>query len=304
LEKVFLKYPYQPVKKGQKIAEIYSPELVNAQRELLFLLENDPGNESLIQSSKERLRLLGVTENQLSALIQKKETKNTFSIYSPYEGYVLSETQQTPITPMAQTSSPSGAMGDAMGSTSNTPSQTSTATPSATDPLIREGSYVTAGQTLFKVVGSSALRVELNVPGSWSGSIKKSDEASLDFGEHHHQAATVDFIQPFYSNGQEFLTVRIYTRRTENLHIGHLVDAELNGNTVESLWIPGEAIVDLGNDRIVFLKDRNVFKAKRIITGAQADNLVEVKQGLSSSDEIASNAHYLVDSESFIKTQK
>src|SRR5688572_3515965 len=44
LEKVFLKYAFQQVRKGQKVAEIYSPELLTAQRELIFLLENDSEN--------------------------------------------------------------------------------------------------------------------------------------------------------------------------------------------------------------------------------------------------------------------
>ena len=40
LEKVFLKYPFQKVTKGQKIAEVYSPELMTVQREFLFVLQN------------------------------------------------------------------------------------------------------------------------------------------------------------------------------------------------------------------------------------------------------------------------
>src|SRR5688500_15496931 len=41
IEKIYLKHAFQQVAKGQKIAEVYSPELIKAQRELLFLLEND-----------------------------------------------------------------------------------------------------------------------------------------------------------------------------------------------------------------------------------------------------------------------
>ena len=59
LEKIYLKYEFQPLRKGQKIAEIYSPELITAQRELLYLIENDPGNDDLIESAKSRLMLLG-----------------------------------------------------------------------------------------------------------------------------------------------------------------------------------------------------------------------------------------------------
>src|SRR5687767_12734146 len=64
LEKVYLKYAFQLVSKGQKIAEIYSPELLTAQRELLFLLENDAENESLIDAAKNKLELLGFSTSQ------------------------------------------------------------------------------------------------------------------------------------------------------------------------------------------------------------------------------------------------
>src|SRR5258706_3948537 len=41
IEKLYVKYNLQPIYKGQKILEIYSPELITAQRELLYLLEKD-----------------------------------------------------------------------------------------------------------------------------------------------------------------------------------------------------------------------------------------------------------------------
>jgi membrane fusion protein, copper/silver efflux system len=310
LEKVLLKYPFQVVKKGQKVAEIYSPELLTAQRELLFLLENDSQNEALIKGARERLQLLGATASQINSLVQRKEPQNTFAIYSPYDGYVISESQQTPSasmpSPSASTTA-SGGMSDGMGSSSGTPAtpgQSSTASSATTDNLIREGSYVTAGQTLFKVVNTSALRVELNVPSAMANSIKKGAEATLDFGNGEEQSATVDFIQPFFNEGQEFLTIRVYTKHSDKLHIGHLVKAKLSGSTVEALWIPKEALLDLGMDKVVFIKDKKVLKPKKVTIGARTADAIEIRQGLSSSDEIAANAQYLVDSESFIKTQK
>lgn len=307
LEKVYLKYSFQPVKKGQKVADIYSPELLTAQRELLFLLENDSQNESLIKGAKDRLRLLGASEAQINTLIQRKEPQNTFTIFSPYDGYVISESQQTPVAPITTASSTSttGGMSDGMGASSSTPAMSSTTSTNQTnESLIREGSYVTSGQTLFKVVNTSALRVELNVPTATAGAIKEGTSVTLDFGNDDKQNATIDFIQPFFNEGQEFLTIRVYTKNSEKLHIGHLVKASTIGSSIEALWVPKDAVLDLGVDKIVFIKEKKVLKAKKVVVGARTDAAIEIKQGLSSSDEIAANAHYLVDSESFIKTQK
>ena len=308
LENVYLKYPFQKVSKGQKVAEIYSPELLTAQRELLFLLENDSENAELITSAKQRLSLLGATSSQIDALIKRNEVQNTFSIYSPFDGYIITNEQQTPTAPVTASvpsaSQSEGGM-DGMASTSGNASSTSNQMSSnVSDGLIREGTYVSSGQTLFKVINTTALRVELNVPSSQGTSIAKGSKVELKLSEGNTQTATVDFVQPFFTEGEQFTKVRVNTRDVENLHIGHLARATISLDSTEALWIPKEAVLDLGLEKIVFIKEKNVLKPRKITTGTLSDDWIEVKQGLASSEEIASNAQYLVDSESFIKTQK
>jgi Cu(I)/Ag(I) efflux system membrane fusion protein len=52
IEKLFVKYNFQPIHKGQRILEIYSPELLTAQRDLLYLLKSDKENSQLIDGEK------------------------------------------------------------------------------------------------------------------------------------------------------------------------------------------------------------------------------------------------------------
>ena len=73
LEKVYLKYNFQPVTKGMKIAEVYSPELISAQREFVYLIQNDKENRLLIDGAISRLKFLGATEKQVAQLV---ETQN------------------------------------------------------------------------------------------------------------------------------------------------------------------------------------------------------------------------------------
>lgn len=306
LERVYLKYAFQSVTKGQKIAEVYSPELITAQRELLFLLENDADNKTIIDAARSKLELLGLTSAQINSLTQRRQVANTFSIYSPYSGYVITDQQ----APSAQTSTlspaPTGSgMSDGMGGTSSgTSAASSPAGNTPTGTLPREGNYVSAGQTLFSIVNNKALRIELDLPAVRGGAVKKGDNLELDFGNGRKEQASVDFVQPFFSEGQDFLKLRVYTRNVEGLHIGHLVTAKIQLAPTESLWVPKESVLDLGTSKIVFVKDRSVFKPKKVTTGIVSDGQVEIKNGLASSDEIAANAQYLVDSESFIKTVK
>jgi multidrug efflux pump subunit AcrA (membrane-fusion protein) len=302
LEKVYLKYAYQTVTKGQKIAEIYSPELITAQRELLFLLENDSENKSLIDAAKNKLELLGLTSAQINQLIGKKEIHNTFSLYSPYSGYVISnqQTQSASAQMTALPTSQEDGMGGGMGATRSNASATSTAG-NPENSIIREGNYIAAGQTLFKVVNDDALRIELNIAAKQSGRINVGDDLELDFGNGDKQQASVDFIQPFFSEGQDFVKLRVYIKKTEDLHIGHLVSATVQLSPTESLWVPRESVLDLGTSKVVFVKERGALKPKQVNTGIISGGLVEITSGLASSDEIASNAQYLIDSESFIK---
>ncbi len=303
LEKVFLKYAFQPVNKGQVVAEIYSPELITAQRELLYLLEIDAQNNEMIQSAKNKILLLGASEDQVKALIQRKEVLNTFSVYSPHTGYLVMEGEQPPTTnTLSASGSTSGGGMNEMGASATSASSTkSTIQSFQTNSLLREGSYVSTGQTLFKVINPSSLRIELDLPASQAGSVRKGTSVQLDFGNGKGTEALVDFIQPFFTAGEEFVKLWVYTHKTNELHIGHLVKAKLAVQTTESLWVPKEAVLDLGLNQIVFVKELGVLKPKKITTGAKSDGWIEVRQGLATSDEIAANAQYLVDSESFVK---
>lgn len=305
LEKVFLKSAFQQVNKGQKVVEIYSPELITAQRELLYLLEFDAENNELIQSAKNKIVLLGASEAQLTALIQRKDVLNTFPVYSPFSGYLIMEGAKPPTTntPSATGTASGGGMNE-MSSPSGSASTTAvSASQSQVNSIPREGSYVSTGQTLFKVVGPSSLRIELDLPASQAGAVKKGASIQLDFGNGAETNATVDFIQPFFTEGEEFVKLWIYTNRSEELHIGHLVRARLDMQTNESLWLPKEAVLDLGLNHIVFVKENGVLKPKKVIIGSKAEGWTEIKQGLTTSDEVASNAQYLVDSESFVKVK-
>ena len=300
VEKLYAKYEFQPVKKGQKIADIYSPELATAQRELLYLVKNDVDNVALIEASKKKLHLLGLSSSEVEKLLAGQQSNSVFSVFSPYDGYVITNADLPSIvqgeTPGAKTAD----MEDGMGS-SGVPAPSSG---SPTALIIREGNYVAAGQTLIKVVNTNDLRIDLQLSADRNGMIMRGDKIQLDLGTGRNLQTTVDFVQPFFSEGENFLRVRIYVPQENSLRVGQLVRATLQMNSPESLWIPKEAVVDLGNDKVVFVKVRQALKPRKVGTGLRTDKWIEVKDGLSSSDEIAANAYYLVDSESFIKPVK
>ncbi len=309
IEKLYLKYNYQPVKKGQIIMEIYSPELVTAQRELLYVVNEHKEHEEIVESAKQKLLLLGLTAEQIEKIIISGKEAFAFPVLSPYTGYIVESTTSAPELPATSIVQPSP-MGGGMNKKSSGGMQASSSM-NATSSVsslgsqfsVREGMYVATGQSLFKVVDDSRLWAELYFSATDGKQIRKGDSVELHVkGLNDAIYSSVDFIQPFFSEGKQFLQVRSYLKDGKNsLRVGQLVTAHVSQARAEALWIPKVAVLDLGVQQIVFKKDKGTFTPYKVKTGLDSDGWIEIIEGLDESSEIAINAQYLVDSESFIK---
>lgn len=88
IEKLNIQYEGQFVKQGQRIASIYSPELVKAQKELLEALKMKDGNSGLYKASRKKLASWKVSESQLNQLEQDGSITETLSIFAEHTGVV------------------------------------------------------------------------------------------------------------------------------------------------------------------------------------------------------------------------
>ncbi len=89
IEKLFVNFTGQHVRQGEKLATIYSPELVAAQRELLEALTFKESRPSLYNAVRNKLNLWDLTDKQISAIEAKGEPQNYFDILSPVSGTVV-----------------------------------------------------------------------------------------------------------------------------------------------------------------------------------------------------------------------
>ena len=89
IEKLFVNFTGQNVLKGQKLATIYSPELVTAQKELLEAISYKESRPALYTAAKGKLRLWDLTEEQISGIEEKGEPQLYFEILSPITGTVM-----------------------------------------------------------------------------------------------------------------------------------------------------------------------------------------------------------------------
>lgn len=305
IERLLIKYNYQPVKKGQLIMEIYSPDLVAAQRELIFIYQNDK-TDPMLQRAKQRLSLLGMTASQIDQLVRTGKPSYRVGVFSSTSGYILEKSaapiQSQPIRPVQSGRSGMDEMGS--GTPASGMSSPSSSTGLINTPLlIREGQYVSAGQSLFTIYKESSLVAEFAFPPELASEIKPGVKLVYRLSSDPEKVFTgsIGLIQPTISNGQNFTLVRVYIPDRSEFTVGSLIRANIPIVKKNGWWIPQQAVLWLGNRSIVFKKTNDGFIPEEIKTGFSTKGTVQVLMDISDW-EIASNASYLVDSESFIKT--
>ncbi len=89
IEQLFVNFTGQNVQKGEKLATIYSPDLVTAQRELLEAIAYKESRPSFYTAARAKLKLWDLTEDQIIAIEEKGEPQLYFDILSPISGTVM-----------------------------------------------------------------------------------------------------------------------------------------------------------------------------------------------------------------------
>jgi Cu(I)/Ag(I) efflux system membrane fusion protein len=284
IEKLYVRYRYEEVEKGQKIMDIYSPELLTAQQNLLFLLKNDPQNTAFIKTAKEKLLLLGMSDQQLKQVMQSGKPSYTVSVYSDYSGHVHEAGM------------------DVSDNTSNTGMQNA---PMVTEELsLKEGMYVEKGQTLFMIMSHHQAWAALQIYSEDESLVKTGNPVTIipEADTTNVITGQIDFIEPFFRSNSKTLTARVYFHNAFHLPVGSHVTASIYTSNMQASWLPQSAVVSLGLNSVVFLKDNGGFRVHKITTGIRNSNDIQILSGLAAKDTVAVNAEYLIDSESFIKS--
>ena len=89
IEKLYINFTGESVAKGEVLAEIYSPELINAQEELLETVKTKQLQRELYEASKEKLRQLKLTDEQISNIEKSGVVQNNFEVVSNTAGTVI-----------------------------------------------------------------------------------------------------------------------------------------------------------------------------------------------------------------------
>jgi Cu(I)/Ag(I) efflux system membrane fusion protein len=296
IESLYIKYDYQYVTKGERIADLYSPELSTYQKEYLFLLKSK--GDSLITQAREKLKLLGLSDSQINQVELSGIIASTIAIISPVDGFIR----------FASDIAASGEMNETASTEMGSKQEASAAPNSPSNSQIREGVYVSKGQTLFVVNDCREVWAILSFDISSQAELKKGEPVIL-YSEMQTEKvkATIDFIEPTYKGKQRFAQARVFLNNPlRTFKINSLIHGEFSTQTKE-LTVPLSSVYDLGSQKIVWVKiavtsnGSGVFEPKVVMTGIATDNSIEIISGLSGDEEIALDAGYMIDSESILK---
>jgi Cu(I)/Ag(I) efflux system membrane fusion protein len=285
IEKLYIKYAFQEIHAGQRIFDIYSPDMVTAQQDLIFLSKNSAQETGLINAAKQKLLLLGMTMPQVTQVIKSGKPFYSLPVYSPYEGHV----HDMPHSQMAGTTS-------------------TEASPDFSNNLplsIKEGMYVEKGQNIFNVVNPHQLWAVIKIDPSAVTALRINQSVKITLPDMPGKTISgkVNFIEPTLQNGDKTTSIRVYIDNMDHaLKVNSLVKASIQTGSAKGLWIPRSALLDLGRTKVVWLKQGGLYKAHEVNTGMTNNMEIQITKGLSLTDSLASDAQYLTDSESFIKT--
>lgn len=306
IEKLYIKYNLQYVKKGDHLMDIYSPELNTYQEELLFLLKNNP-TQNLVNQAETKLLLLGITQTQINNIKKSGQPIFAVSIYSPQNGYVFYK-NETSNGMSAMKSSSQNSPGNGMGmgrggSSSNVISTTG---------QIREGSYVNKGDVLFWINDLEEVWAMIASDNSHQQELKTGAKVSLisELYKIDTIQAAINFIEPVYQQNQKFIISRIYLKNSDKKYkINSLIEAMISSGITSSIVIPYSSVLFLGKRKIVWvLKEKTadnnkIYETRDVTIGLINNGKVEIKNGLSINEEVAIDAGYLLDRESLINPE-
>jgi Cu(I)/Ag(I) efflux system membrane fusion protein len=275
LDRLYLDFTGESVRRGAPIYSIYSPDLVASGREYALALENlararaggDAGYvesaESLAGAARERLALWGVDREQIDRIAATRRPEVDLTVRSPISGTVLEK------------------------------------------KAVR-GQYVTEGQDLYLLADLSNLWLAAKVYEQELGGIRIGQLAVARFPAFPGRdfPGRIRFVDPVLDPATRTAGLRIELSNPGGLlKPGMFANVELRADLGRGLAVPRSAVIDTGVRQIVYVQEGpGRFIGREVRLGPPAGDLVQVVQGLSEGERVVTSANFLIDSQSQLAT--
>ncbi|MCJ0820598.1 efflux RND transporter periplasmic adaptor subunit [Vibrio vulnificus] len=258
VEKLYINAVGEQVKKGDVLFTLYSPELVKAQEELLNAKRT--GRDGLVKGATERLLSLGVDREQINQVIRRGKASQTIEIKALANGVIASLN-------------------------------------------IREGGYLSPAQAVISAGPLNEVWVDAEVFERQAHWLTNGSQASMTLDALPGKAwqGEVDYVYPILDPKTRTLRMRLkFANPNGELKPNMFANITLQPvSDSEVLTVPKSSVIRSGGmTRVVLAEGEGKYRSARIETGREADDKVEVLQGLNQGDRIVTSAHFMLDSES------
>lgn len=275
VEKLYVNYTGQYVKRGAPLLEVYSPDLVSAQEEYLLafknykLLENADeairqGAVDMLEASRRRLKYWDISEWQIKKLESEGKPFKTLTLHSPATGYVIQKS-------------------------------------------VERGMEIAAGMDLYTVVDLSRIWAIANVQQVDMRFVKKGVEASFisDVYPHKKFVGKITYIDPYLDADTRTVRVRLEISNSQLQ-----LKPQMSGEVIISVYfetsviVPVSAVMDTGDRQIVFVETSpGHFMPREVQLGVRTSEYAQVLSGLQEGELVVVNGNFLLDSESRLKIE-
>jgi len=269
LEHLYLSYTGQTVRRGDPVADVYSPEAISAQQEFLLALKSSESaaeaqdEVGLLAQSREKLMRWGFTESQIARLAQTRKVQDVVTIYSPIGGTVL----QKKVNPQH---------------------------------------YATAGEDLYEVADLSRVWMNVDVYEYEMRSIQIGQKVKATTDAYPGEAfiGRVTFISSTVEPSSRTVRVRAeFVNPTGKLRTEMFVDAVIELQLPEAVVVPASAVLSTGRRNVVWVKrEEGVFEPRNVVLGENAEGYRQILEGIQVGDLVVTSGGYLLDSESQLRT--
>ncbi len=272
VERLFVDFIGKPVKKGEPLFSLYSPELLSVQNEYLLALRTqralaDAGSlgasgDALVSAARQRLLNWDVPSGVIRQLETSETPQRTLTLVSPISGVV-------------------------------------------TEKSVVEGARLNAGDMPFSITDLAQVWVQADVYESDLSRIRLGLSATLTLQALPNRTfeGQVRFVDPVLDPKTRTAKVRMEFENPDGeLRPDLFGEVVFHSDEREGLSVPSDAVVDTGTRKVVFVAlGEGKFAPRLIETGATAGDRVEVVSGLVAGERVVTRANFLMDSESRLK---
>ncbi|MBP7799332.1 MAG: efflux RND transporter periplasmic adaptor subunit [Thermoanaerobaculaceae bacterium] len=273
IERLHVNAVGQPVRAGQPLVDLYSPELVASQEELLraheaaarlaasSLPEVQRGIADLVEAARRRLRLLDVPAGFLEELERTGRVRRTVTLTAPFGGTVTAKT-------------------------------------------VVEGHQVEPGTELFTLTDLSRVWVVAEVHEQDAALVRVGQEVELTRpnGPAARLGGRVALIEPTLDPASRTLRLRLELPNPDlALRPGMFVDATIRAGEVAGVAIPDSAVLDTGTRQLVFVRTGDVLAPREVRVTMRESGTALVASGVAAGEQVATRAVFLLDSESRLR---